>query len=69
MNYKMTTYKRIAERLLKGQPKAKPFGKLVDGRFLTGTKSLHWTKQSRLWQLFWRLKIDRKSKVCYTTDK
>lgn len=56
MNFKMTTYERIAERLLRGQPKAKPFGKLIDGKFLTGTKSLHWTKQSRTWQLFWRIK-------------
>jgi hypothetical protein len=63
MYAKMTTYERISEKLLKGQPKAKPFGKLVDGRFLTGTRSLHRTKQSRIWRLFWRLKIDRKSKV------
>jgi hypothetical protein len=63
MYYKMTTYERISEKLLKGQPKAKPFGRMESGRFWTGTKSLHRTKQSRLWQLFWRLKIDRKSKV------
>ncbi len=63
MYTKMTTYERIAEKLLKGQPKAKRFG-LFDGkRFWTGTKSLHRTKQSRIWRLFWRLKFDRKSKV------
>ena len=62
MYYKMTTYERVAEKLLKGQPKAKPFGKLIDGKFLTGTKSLHWTKQSRKWQLFWRIKKYYKSK-------
>ena len=56
MYIKMSTYERISERLLKGQPKAKPFGKLINGRFVTGTKSLHWTKQSRTWRLFWRLK-------------
>lgn len=53
---KMSAYERIAEKLLRGQPKAKPFGKLIDGKFLTGTRSLHWTKQSRNWQLFWRIK-------------
>jgi hypothetical protein len=61
MHYKISTYERIAERLLKGQPKAKPFGRMESGRFWTGTKSLHRTKQSRVWQLFWRLKTHRKS--------
>jgi hypothetical protein len=60
MYTKMTTYERIAEKLLKGQPKAKPFGRMEEGgRFWTGTKSLHRTKQSRLWRLFWRLKQNR----------
>lgn len=63
MYIKMTTYERISEKLLKGQLKAKPFGMLIDGRFVTGTRSLHLTKQSRLWRLFWRLKVDRKIKV------
>jgi hypothetical protein len=49
-------YERTAQRLLRGQPKPKPFGKLVGGKFLTGTKSLHKTRQSRTWRLFWRLK-------------
>lgn len=62
---RMSTYERIAEKLLKGQPKAKPFGKLVNGRFLTGTRSLHRTKQSRVWRLFWRIKRVRK----YSFDK
>jgi hypothetical protein len=53
------TYERIALRLLKGQPRAKPFGKLVDGRFLTGTRSLHRTPQSRRWRLFLRIKHNR----------
>ena len=48
---------RIAEKLLRGQPMAKPFGKLIGGRVYTGTKSLHWTKQSRALQLFWRIKF------------
>lgn len=63
MYIKMSTYERIAEKLLKGQPKAKPFGMLIGNKFMTGTQSLHRTKQSRLWRLFWRLKFDRKSKV------
>jgi hypothetical protein len=52
-----TNSQRVAEKLLRGQPKAKPFGKLIGGRFYTGTKSLHKTKQSRAWQLFWRIKF------------
>ena len=55
----MGTYERVAERLLKGQPKAKPFGRMESGKFWTGTKSLHRTAQSRRWQLFWRLKHNR----------
>ena len=63
MYTKMTTYERISEKLLKGQPKAKRFG-LFDGkRFWTGTKSLHRTKQSRIWRLFWRLKQNRMPKI------
>jgi hypothetical protein len=62
MYYKMTTYERIGQKLLKGQPKAKPFGMLIGNTFVTGTKSLHRTKQSRLWRLFWRLKQNRMPK-------
>ena len=54
-----TNSQRVAEKLLRGQPKAKPFGKLIGGRFYTGTKSLHKTKQSRALQLFWRIKFRR----------
>lgn len=53
---KMSTYERVSEKLLRGQPKAKTFGKLIGNKFITGTQSLHWTKQSRNWQLFWRIK-------------
>lgn len=53
------TYERISEKLLKGLPKAKPFGKLNNKRFLTGSKSLHRHRQSRIWLLFWRLKFRR----------
>lgn len=59
MHFKMSAYERISQKLLRGQPKSKPYGKLIGNTFVTGTKSLHWTKQSRAWQLFWRLKQRR----------
>ena len=49
-------YERVSQRLLRGQPKAKPFGKLVGNKFITGTQSLHLTPQSRRWRMFWRMK-------------
>jgi hypothetical protein len=55
------TYERTAYKLLEGQPKAKPFGRMESGRFWTGTKSLHWTPQSRRWRLFLRLKDKRQN--------
>ena len=53
------TYERTAQKLLRGQPKPKAFCKLIDGRFLTRTQSLHKTPQSRKWRMFWRLKAQR----------
>lgn len=58
-------YERTARRLLRGQPKPKRFGKLIDGKFLTGTKSLHRTPQSRRWRTFWRLKSQRQVPLHY----
>ncbi len=55
-------YERVSQRLLRGQPKPKPYGRAYNGRFLTGTKSLHRTPQSRRWQMFWRMK-NRKYKI------
>jgi hypothetical protein len=55
----ISTFERISERLLKGQPKPKRFGRMESGKFWTGTKSLHRTPQSRRWRLFWRLKFCR----------
>jgi len=52
----MKTYERTLIRLLKGQPRAKPFGKLIDGRFVTGTLSLHRTPQSRAWRRFIKMR-------------
>ena len=42
--------------LLKGQPKAKSFGRLIDGKFVTGTLSLHRTPQSRAWRRFIKMR-------------
>ena len=56
------TYERVSQRLLKGQPKPNPFGKLINGKWMTGTQSLHRTPQSRRWQMFWRIK-NRKPKI------
>jgi hypothetical protein len=53
------TYERISQRLLVGQPRAKPFCKLIGGKFMVGTQSLHRTPQSRRWRTFWRLKFNR----------
>jgi len=51
----MLEYERTLIKLLKGQPKPKPFGRLIGGKFLTGTLSLHRTKQSLAWQKFIRI--------------
>lgn len=48
----MKTYERTMILLLKGQPKAKPFGRMIDGKWLKGTQSLHLTPQSRAWRRF-----------------
>ena len=52
-------YERIAMRLLSGQPRPKPIGRLIDGHFVTGQQTLHRTRQSRTFRLFWRLKAVR----------
>lgn len=57
MSIKLSPYQRAALRLMRGKPKPKPFGKLIDGKFLTGTTSLHRTKQGRAWNTFWRIKL------------
>jgi len=52
----LASYQRIAANLLKGQRKPAPFC-YFDGLYLErGTQSLHLTKQSRNWRLFWRIK-------------
>jgi len=56
---KLTPYEKTAERLLRGQPRAKPFGKLIGNQWMVGTKSLHRTPQSVKWRAFWRLKSNR----------
>jgi hypothetical protein len=64
-------YERTAQGLLKGQPKPKPFGQLINGKLLTGTQSLHRTAQSCRWRTFWRIKSNRltnnaQSAIIYT---
>lgn len=54
---RLSAYERVAEKLLKGMPKAKPFAIFYEGRFISGTASLHTTKQARLWRTFWRIKF------------
>lgn len=61
---KLRSYERIAQKLLIGQPKPKPYVRFIDGVLMTGTQSLHRTYQSRTWRLFWRLK-DRRRVVYY----
>ena len=60
---RLSAYERIAETLLRGQPKPKRFASVWEGRLLTGTKSLHRTPQSRRWRTFWRLKAQRQTSV------
>lgn len=55
----LSPYERVSQQLLRGIPKPRPFGKLVDGRWLTGTRSLHKTRQGMKWNQFWRLKAQR----------
>lgn len=50
------SYERTSRSLLAGMPRPKPFCKFSGGRLLTGTKSLHRTRQARIWRLFWRIK-------------
>jgi hypothetical protein len=56
-------YERIANKLLRGQPKPKPFVKVMCGVLCVGTQSLHRTPQSRRWRMFWRLKSQRNTSV------
>jgi hypothetical protein len=53
------SYERIAQGLLKNQPRAKPFCMFENGYLHVGQQSLHRTPASRMWRLFWRLKLNR----------
>lgn len=55
----LRVYEQVSQKLLKGIPKPKPFGKLVNGRWMTGHKSLHKSPQGVKWNRFWRLKYNR----------
>lgn len=52
-------YERISQRLLRNQPRPKPFCMFVNGYLHVGTQSLHRTPTSRMWRTFWRLKTRR----------
>ena len=52
----MKTYERTLIKLLEGMPKAKPFGRMIAGRFVTGTLSLHRTKQGVAWRRFIKMR-------------
>lgn len=52
-------YERIAERLLTCQRRPKPYCRFDGVHLHRGTQSLHRTKQSRNWRLFWRIKSVR----------
>lgn len=54
---RLSYYERVSQHLLKGMPKPKPFGKLVDGKWITGHKSMHKTPQGVKWNRFWLLKF------------
>jgi len=57
---RLSPYEQVSQRLLRGMPNPKPFGKLINGRWLTGTRGLHKTKQGVKWNQFWRLKYRRR---------
>ena len=52
-----SSYERTANKLLKNQPKAKPFGMFRKRRLMMGTLSLHLTVSARMWRTFWRIKF------------
>ena len=56
---RLMPYTKVSQQLLKGIPKAKPFGRLINGRWTVGTKSLHKTRQGVKYNQFWRLKQRR----------
>ena len=63
----MKTYERTLIKLLEGMPKAKPFGRMIDGKWLTGTLSLHRTRQGVAWRRFikMRQRVDKYQEQCY----
>ena len=57
---KLSNLERVAEKLFRNQPKAKPFGMFFDGHFNTGTQSLHRTTASRMYRTILRIRGNRK---------
>lgn len=58
-----STYDRIAEKLLKGQPKPRKIAQFIDGKVVHGHDTLHRTPQSRRWRLFWRIKWRKQTRL------
>ena len=54
---KYSSYERVANSLLRNQPKAKLFGRVRHDRLITGTLSLHRTSAAHMWRTFWRIKF------------
>lgn len=53
-----TAYERVADRILKQNrnEQRRPVVYFLNGRVLTGTKSLHRTRAACVWRKFWRMK-------------
>lgn len=55
---KRSSYVRTAVAILKDNQnvKRRSVASFINGRLVTGTRSLHRTPASRRWRLFWRIK-------------
>ena len=62
------SYERTAQKLLKGMCSDIPFCKVVNGRLLVGVRTTHQTPQGRAFNLFWRIKQDRKLRKIVLTS-
>lgn len=57
---KLSTYDRTAQRILKMQTtKRQATAAFINGKLITGSKSLHRTAAGRMWRTFWRIKYVR----------
>ena len=58
----MSYRERVSDKLLKNLPKSKRMGKFLNGKFYSGTTSLHKTKAARKYNTLWRLVYSRNVK-------